>query len=161
MNGNGRDDANDLPETGPSGRPAAGREGTGSRALARLMTAVGVWGPAVCWMAFIAWLSSQPEPEGVSPMPFEVGDTVAHLGLYAVLGALLWRATRRTGQHLLSRRPGQWALAIGWSYGVVDELHQMFVPTRTADVRDVAIDGLGTAAGIVLALALSAWRRRG
>jgi VanZ family protein len=118
-----------------------------------------VWGPALCWMGFIFWLSSQPEPETRTPLDFEGGDTVAHLALYAVLGALLWRATRRTGHRPFAARPALWALAIGWGYGVLDELHQAFVPTRTPDVIDMLIDGIGAAAGIALAIVISRRRR--
>lgn len=36
-------------------------------------------------------------------------------------------------------------------YAATDELHQSFVPGRSAQIRDVLIDGAGVAAGILLA----------
>ncbi|NIQ98839.1 MAG: hypothetical protein GTN78_01350, partial [Gemmatimonadales bacterium] len=73
-------------------------------------------------MAFIFWLSSEPDPQALSPVPFEVEDTVAHMVLYAVLGSLLWRAVRRSGHQSLAGQPHWWAFGIGWGYGLFDEL---------------------------------------
>jgi VanZ family protein len=42
------------------------------------------------------------------------------------------------------------------AYGISDELHQAFVPGRTADWQDVLADTVGAAAAIWLA-----WRLRG
>jgi VanZ family protein len=37
-------------------------------------------------------------------------------------------------------------------YGISDEIHQYFVPSRQADVMDALFDGLGGALGVVLYL---------
>ncbi len=65
---------------------------------------------------------------------------LAHAAEYAVLGALLLRATGRIGV----------ALALGVAYAVSDEIHQTFVPGRAGKPLDVAIDTLGVVVGIVL-----------
>jgi VanZ family protein len=64
----------------------------------------------------------------------------AHAAEYAVLGALLVRATGRAGL----------AFALGTLYAISDELHQSLVPGRLGSPLDVAIDALGVAAGIAL-----------
>jgi VanZ family protein len=65
---------------------------------------------------------------------------LAHATEYAVLGALLVRATGRTGL----------AIALGTLYAVSDEIHQTFVPGRMGSPVDVAIDAIGVACGVVL-----------
>src|SRR3954470_17134565 len=69
----------------------------------------------------------------------------AHLTEYAVLAMLLWRAVRKDS------RPWSWreatiAVLIVFLYASTDELHQMFVPTRTPMISDVFIDTSGAVA---------------
>ena len=60
----------------------------------------------------------------------------------ALLAVLLWRAVRNERVALLG------AVA----YAATDELHQAFVRGRHASPIDVAIDGIGAAAGLALLL---------
>ena len=76
-----------------------------------------------------------------------------HLSEYAMLGLLLWRAIRQPQK--TDPRPWLWpeaglALALVFLYSASDELHQVFVPSRTGLVSDVCIDTLGGAAGLLL-----------
>jgi VanZ family protein len=68
-------------------------------------------------------------------------DKVAHVGSYAVLGALLSLATERP---LV-------AFLIAAAYGVSDEVHQIWIDGRTASIYDWFADLIG--AGIACALA--------
>ena len=67
---------------------------------------------------------------------------------YALLGALFLRAfnTTRIQHHLKFI----FILSILFSslYGVSDEIHQSFVPYRSADIMDVLADILGSALGV-------------
>jgi VanZ family protein len=65
---------------------------------------------------------------------------LAHATEYAILGALLVRATGRSGL----------AIALGTLYAASDEIHQTFVPGRMGSPVDVAIDAVGVVAGVVL-----------
>ena len=67
----------------------------------------------------------------------------AHLTEYAILGALLTRATRAPAL----------AVLVASLYAVTDEVHQTFVDGRLGTPRDVAIDLLGVLIGVV------GWRR--
>lgn len=97
------------------------------------------WAPAVLWGAGIFWLSSQP----ALTLPGPGGmDKLAHFGVYAVLGLLLSHAARRTGA------TRSMIVAVGLLYGASDELHQSFVPGRSADPLDWVADALGVVAGI-------------
>ena len=72
-----------------------------------------------------------------------ISDKVAHVCLYAVLGVALgyaWSRAPRLMAHTL-------LIAIGALYGVTDEVHQMYVPGRMADVRDWFADVAGLSLG--------------
>jgi hypothetical protein len=98
------------------------------------------WLPVVAWAALIFALSSVPDlGTGLGGWDL-VLRKIAHAAEYAVLGALLLRATGRTGL----------AFALGALYAVSDELHQAFVPGRLGSPLDVAIDAAGVAVGIAL-----------
>jgi VanZ family protein len=100
--------------------------------------------PALLWAAAIFGLSSQSALPG-PPLPVAGADKLAHAGEYAVLVLLLLAADR-------GRRPWFWA-AVAILYGVSDELHQLLVPRRHADLLDLLADSAGT----ILATAL--WLR--
>jgi uncharacterized protein YfiM (DUF2279 family) len=112
------------------------------RAYHRTVSApfVRLWVPVVLWAALIFALSSVPDlGTGLGGW-----DTIlrklAHTAEYAVLGALLVRATRNVGL----------AFALATLYAASDEVHQTFVRGRHGSPRDVAIDAVGVVAGIVL-----------
>ena len=114
----------------------------GMRAYHRTVagTFVRLWLPVLAWAALIFALSSIPDlGTGLGGWDLALRK-LAHAAEYAVLGALLVRATGRSGL----------ALAVGTLYAVSDELHQAFVPGRMGSPVDVAIDALGVACGVVL-----------
>ena len=47
-----------------------------------------------------------------------------------------------------------WAWVVGTLYAASDEIHQLFVPGRSGQLRDVLLDSAGVAAGILLAWAV-------
>ena len=70
----------------------------------------------------------------------------AHISAYFVLGILLFNLLKDYG---LSVKKMIFAcIAIAMLYACTDELHQMFVPGRSGEVRDVLIDTAGAAAGV-------------
>ena len=105
-----------------------------------------MWLPVVIWAALIFTISSVPSLDS----GFGVWDTVlrkiAHVGEYAVLGALLYRAVRR--------EPA--AILLGSLYAITDEVHQSFVTGRHGSPVDWLID----TAGVVLGVVLLSWRSR-
>lgn len=112
-----------------------------------------LWGPVVLLMALIFTVSSMPDP---GSLPGGVSDKTGHVAAYAVLGALVLRALARgwRGDVTVARC----AAAAGFAalYGVTDELHQMLVPGRTAELMDVAADAVGAVCGVALVVALRA-----
>lgn len=104
------------------------------------------WWMVVVWVAFVEVLTSLPGSALPSvSVPFRI-DWVAHFCLYGMLGLLLARAARESlwpWQRLVLV-----ALAIS-AFGVLDELHQLFIPGRSAEVGDWLMDTAGSATGIV------------
>ncbi len=94
---------------------------------------------SVAWMAVIFALSSVPG----TAVPSRFGE-VAHVGVYALLGALLYAAVRSTRRDL---RAAATAVLLAAAYAVTDELHQAFVPGRMPDIADWGLDVLGAALG--------------
>ena len=106
------------------------------------------WAVTLAYAAGLFYLSSRPW-SGVPTIPYI--DKIAHLGLYAGLGFLcLWslQGTLATSRNHLFFI----AMAAVIAYGLSDEMHQMFVPGRSAEFGDLIADALGGALGVFLAL---------
>jgi VanZ family protein len=83
-------------------------------------------------------------------VPIEVGhpwDWFIHAGMYGGLGFLVVRAVTLSGWE---RRRLVWLGGALSVYGALDELHQLFIAGRSADVSDWAFDTLGVAAGLLI-----------
>lgn len=105
------------------------------------------WGPALLCAALIFLASSRP----TIPVPLERGtDKLAHFVAYSVFGFALGHARFHSGI------PFAAAAVIGALYGLSDELHQSFVPGRSAELGDWVADALGVLAGL---FAYHLWRR--
>ncbi len=103
-----------------------------------------LWGPVVLYCALIFGLSSVSD---VPSLPGGLSDKTGHVLLYSGLGFLAARAltgTRR--QHVTFRVALGVVLAVTF-YGLTDEVHQLFVPTRHFDLHDLAADLVGAVAG--------------
>lgn len=70
----------------------------------------------------------------------------AHFFAYLVLGILVINALRISGVN--GYRGVAIALGICVLYAISDEVHQLFVPGRSGEVRDVLIDSAGASVGI-------------
>lgn len=66
-----------------------------------------------------------------------------HVIEYAVLFILNYRAFALTYTKARPRDVAAAAALLSFNFGVADEIHQMFVPTRQGSLRDGIIDGIG------------------
>jgi VanZ family protein len=108
------------------------------------------WLPLIAYGLLIFLLSSLSSFDLPVDLPeVEHLDKVIHAGIYGVLGLLLYRAYR-----------SQWPGASAWSitcasllsaglYGLTDEIHQYFVPERSADPWDWVADLIGALLGVM------------
>jgi VanZ family protein len=128
------------------------------------------WTAVILWMALIFNLSSQVAEQsnelstGITEVIVKTVEKVApqaefniksfnnvlrknaHFFAYLVLGILVLNALRRSGAH--GYRSLMIALGICVLYAISDEVHQLFVPGRGGQVRDVIIDSAGACVGI-------------
>ena len=107
-------------------------------------------------MALIFAVSSITQPPDLST---SIGDKGAHGLLYLGLGALMVRALAGGWRPFDGRIAGA-AVVYSTLYGVSDELHQFFVPNRTADVADLAADAAGAAVAVLLLYLVHTVRQR-
>lgn len=70
----------------------------------------------------------------------------AHLSLYLVLGILVISLLRE--YMAINTKLVLLSLLICFLYACSDEIHQLFVPGRSGEVRDVLIDTLGSILGV-------------
>lgn len=128
------------------------------------------WITVILWMTLTFYLSHQPATESnelstgitmffvetiktiVPSMEFDLIDfnhlirKSAHFINYLVLGILVLNALKvSTGYGC---RSAMLALLICVLYAISDEVHQLFVPGRGAQVKDVLIDSAGSIVGI-------------
>jgi VanZ family protein len=98
------------------------------------------------YMAAIFYLSHQSNP----PVPGGVPDKLLHAIEYFGLGVVVFGAVAgRLPAAVDARRIGL-TMLIAVGYAVSDELHQLFVPWRTADVRDLVADAAGVALALIV-----------
>ena len=108
---------------------------------------VRLWGPVWAMMALIFVLSSMSE---LPPAPGDVDDSVAHALEYGVLAVLLVRGLIGALWRGISIWAAWIAVLLATLYGVTDEVHQRFVPGRTAEVTDLIADALGATVAVGL-----------
>ena len=115
-----------------------------------------LWLPPLAYMTVIYYMSSQPDP--TPALTTLVYDKLLHLLEYAGLAALLSRALIGEG----SSAPTTFfvALNLASAYGASDEYHQLFAPSRDADLQDWIVDTAGAALGAIGYLFSRASRRR-
>jgi VanZ family protein len=102
------------------------------------------WGLALVWTALIFFLSAQPDlPRPDSDWLDFLISSGAHLFLYGVLALLLGWALGDGARGLIV------AFGLALLYGILDEVHQAFVPGRCPDALDLMWDGLGAALALV------------
>ena len=111
----------------------------------------------ILYMGFIFWLSSLPSKQ--IPKTGVLGgvpQSLKHLVEFTILGILM--------SLVISQVYNNSSLDILYSslfsicYGIFDEIHQYFTPTRYCTVEDIFIDAIGSVIGVLLFNKL--WRGR-
>ncbi|THB72765.1 MAG: VanZ family protein [Desulfobacteraceae bacterium] len=105
--------------------------------------------PVILYCCLIYWQSAHFSTNSDPLFPHD--DKVMHLLCYAILAVLIYRAFMGgTWYRLTSKKLGILSGVLSFGYGISDELHQSFVPARTASISDAVADLTGAAAGITL-----------
>ena len=126
------------------------------------------WGLVLVWMGIIFFFSHQTASEsselssGVMNVIFNIVSFIspvdisedflhflvrkgAHFTVYFVLGVLIIHALFRCVHW---KKDVIFATTISILYAISDEVHQLFIPGRSGEVRDVFIDSSGAIIGI-------------
>lgn len=109
------------------------------------------WAFALIYMAGIHLWTATSGRNPSSPMPFGV-DKIVHLCEFGLLAWLLWRPWREVFDHWTEGKVAFFILILTALNGAVDELHQLFIPHRTATWADLAADVAGGGAAVLWCL---------
>jgi VanZ family protein len=101
--------------------------------------------PLFAFCLFLFWQSSFPSLETLPLFPHN--DKIMHLLAYAFLAFLAARNLKREKPFFSRTKLKILAILFAGLYGLSDEIHQAFVPARTASVWDFAADILGSIMG--------------
>lgn len=86
---------------------------------------------------------------------YENFDKTMHMSLYFVFGLILHLTFRNSENKTLKHYAPIFAIIIGILYGITDEIHQSFVPGRSATTLDLLANSIGvTIAQIIFWLAV-------
>ncbi len=111
------------------------------------------WWLVALWLVVLLTGTSMPGRDIPSHPGFL--DNVAHFSLYGMLAFLVSRAAHRGGW----RGARLWLiLPLISAFGALDELHQLFIPGRDAEVGDWMFDTAGAALGILAFTRIAIWR---
>lgn len=118
---------------------------------------------AALWGGFLFLLTSWPNPPSISAGGFPL-DKLTHFLLYAVEAFLLDRAIAWKGSRPHTGARALVVVGVLAVCGMVDEVHQEWIPRRKMDAADLFADVGGAASGSLaagLVRGLSARRERG
>jgi VanZ family protein len=104
----------------------------------------------------LRWLLPHATPDTIELLHVVVRKC-AHVFEYFVFGWLLFRAFRGSRQGWTVRWAAR-AIIFAAVFATIDEIHQLFVPSRGASALDVLLDTAAAAAAI---FCLYLWARRG
>lgn len=106
----------------------------------------------ISYMTLIFYLSSLPADVSPEIGILQIPRTIMHVGEYGILGLLtnlvMKQMFGKTSQSIL------YSSVLCSLYGVTDEVHQYFVPTRCFDIFDILADTIGGVAGAVFLVVL-------
>jgi VanZ family protein len=118
---------------------------------------VPAWGSVILWAGAI-WFGSSLNIGPESPLLKFGSDKLVHMIEFGILAALAANAllTRPRLSATTKGRKSVWWLAVAITafWGVIDEIHQIWVPSRSSDPIDTVADILGGMVGAWLLLYL-------
>ena len=107
------------------------------------------WTITVAYAAGIFYISMIPVG---SEVLFPYSDKIFHFVIYAGFAILVVWSLRVTSLRPWPHVP-MLAAAVAIAYGAVNELHQLYIPQRSAELLDLVANALGATAGVIVAMA--------
>lgn len=107
-----------------------------------------IYTPLAVYWIIIFILTSLP---GNVALDMHVSDKIEHFGAYGLLSVLLYSTLYFQKRYkIFNSYPATFTLLLSSFYGMADELHQLFVPGRSADVLDWAADFIGSLLAVII-----------
>ena len=103
----------------------------------------------IIYMGIIFWISSLPS-EKLTPergIGITISQSIKHIGEFWILGILMSMVLVQVTNKTLS--VAFWSSVFSVCYGILDEIHQAFVPTRYCTIDDVCINAIGSVIGVL------------
>ena len=104
--------------------------------------------PLTFYWLLILTLTSLP---GAYMPDVKINDKIEHFLAFGGLGFLLHLSLRIQNKFLILKKiPWLFTIIIVACYAAFDELHQLFIPGRSCDIKDWIADMIGVSIGVVL-----------
>lgn len=104
--------------------------------------------PLIVYWIILFILTSLPTGMAITT---DVSDKINHFGAYGLLSVFLYSALYFQSKFLiLKKNPAFFVILIASFYGALDEIHQMFVPGRSAELLDWLADFSGSIVAVLI-----------
>lgn len=105
--------------------------------------------PLIIYWIILFTLTSLPT--GLAIETKDISDKVLHFGAYGLLSVLLYLNLYFQDKiEVLNKFPATFTVLIASIYGLLDEIHQMLVPGRSADFLDWLADFSGSLVAVLI-----------
>jgi VanZ family protein len=104
------------------------------------------WLPLIIYCLAIYIQSGRPGPEHLPDLRFL--DKFLHFGAYGLLGIFFYRAYETLPLKNFKTLLILISTVSATLYGISDEIHQYFVPSRQSDIMDVIANTIGSICGV-------------
>lgn len=107
-----------------------------------------IYTPLIIYWCILFILTSLPSGIAIST---DVSDKINHFGAYGLLSVLLYSCMHFQEKYKLFKNyPATFTLFFASIYGLLDEIHQMFVPGRSAEFLDWIANFLGSVTAVLI-----------
>ena len=104
--------------------------------------------PLIVYWIVLFVLTSLPSSSAIT---VGVSDKIEHFGAYGLLSVFLYlKLFFQNKYELLKRFPALFTIFIASFYGFLDEIHQLFVPGRSAELLDWLADFVGSVIAVLI-----------
>ena len=104
--------------------------------------------PLIIYWIILFILTTLP---GQMAVTLDVSDKIEHFGAYGLLSVFLYlNLSFQNRFKIFKKFPGTFTVVIASFYGLLDELHQLLVPGRSADVLDWLADFSGSLVAVLI-----------
>ncbi|MEO1051263.1 MAG: VanZ family protein [Bacteroidota bacterium] len=109
---------------------------------------------AIVWGGVILFLTTMPfeyDPDAAWYWDFDQADKVVHAGLFAIFSFLILSGFKKQHKSIfISTHALLICILCSALFGIITEVAQYYIPSRSPDFNDLLADLLGTIVGIAM-----------